>query len=413
MAKVLYLLNAFYPINPGETFLANEIDYLKGFERVYVCPIFADKNKQVFEYKKAKSITPDLVSIPDYSPVAKLSTILRALSRKDLREEFKMLRKDGRATKTNYLKGLKFVAHCLYFADSIWNHMQQNIGIDDEIILYSYWMNHDAYVAVLLKECIKKNRACLITRGHRVDIYEYADSDYIPMRRPIFSKADMLCPIAEDGKRYLIEKYGVDERKISIQRLGTEDHGTNITEKGTPLRIVSCSWMRKVKRLDLLLDALSLVDFPVVWTHYGDGEEYQRITEKSQKIDNPNLQCQFMGATPNEKVLHDLGTLPYDVFINVSSSEGVPVSIMEAMSFGLPIIATDVGGSREIVRDGENGYLLRSDCSKEDIVRTLTKFSLMTEREYQTHADQSRLIWEDMCWDRNNYRGFRNLLSSI
>ena len=41
--------------------------------------------------------------------------------------------------------------------------------------------------------------------------------------------------------------------------------------------------------------------------------------------------------------------LHIDLFINTSSSEGVPVSIMEALSVGIPIIATDVGGTKEIV----------------------------------------------------------------
>ncbi|MFR4320263.1 MAG: glycosyltransferase [Blautia massiliensis (ex Durand et al. 2017)] len=44
--------------------------------------------------------------------------------------------------------------------------------------------------------------------------------------------------------------------------------------------------------------------------------------------------------------------------MNVSSSEGIPVSIMEATSFGIPGIATDAGGTKEIIRDKENGVLL-------------------------------------------------------
>jgi glycosyltransferase involved in cell wall biosynthesis len=51
--------------------------------------------------------------------------------------------------------------------------------------------------------------------------------------------------------------------------------------------------------------------------------------------------------------------MPVDVFINISMSEGVPVSIMEAQSFGLPVIATDVGGTKEIMT-ATNGILLPS-----------------------------------------------------
>lgn len=50
----------------------------------------------------------------------------------------------------------------------------------------------------------------------------------------------------------------------------------------------------------------------------------------------------------------------FDVFINMSTNEGVPVSIMEAASFGIPIIATNVGGTSEIVQPSV-GMLLSSN----------------------------------------------------
>jgi len=48
---------------------------------------------------------------------------------------------------------------------------------------------------------------------------------------------------------------------------------------------------------------------------------------------------------PHNDVLNYYASNPVDVFINTSSSEGLPVSIMEAMSFGIPVIATNVGGT--------------------------------------------------------------------
>lgn len=70
-------------------------------------------------------------------------------------------------------------------------------------------------------------------------------------------------------------------------------------------------------------------------------------------------------------LIHYVGSVPYgrleqsyqyaDIFVLTSLSEGMPSVILEAMGCGLPIIASDVGGNNEIVREGENGYLIQGD----------------------------------------------------
>ena len=51
----------------------------------------------------------------------------------------------------------------------------------------------------------------------------------------------------------------------------------------------------------------------------------------------------------------------FDVFLSTSVSEGLPHSIEEAMAAGVPVVATDVGGIRELIDDGENGFIVPSD----------------------------------------------------
>jgi glycosyltransferase involved in cell wall biosynthesis len=47
-----------------------------------------------------------------------------------------------------------------------------------------------------------------------------------------------------------------------------------------------------------------------------------------------------------------------DVFLLISNWEGLPISILEAMSYGLPVIASDVAGVKEEVLDGVNGFVV-------------------------------------------------------
>ena len=77
-----------------------------------------------------------------------------------------------------------------------------------------------------------------------------------------------------------------------------------------------------------------------------------------------------MGQIDHDDVLDWFEENPADVIINVSSSEGLPVSIMEAFSYGIPVIATAVGGMPEIVSE-DCGVLLDADFQPEELATIL------------------------------------------
>lgn len=70
-----------------------------------------------------------------------------------------------------------------------------------------------------------------------------------------------------------------------------------------------------------------------------------------------------------------------DIYLSTSLFEGISNSIMEAMSFSLPIVATDVGGNHELVKNGYNGYLTRADAIEiaEYLFNLVTSIKLRTE----------------------------------
>ena len=71
---------------------------------------------------------------------------------------------------------------------------------------------------------------------------------------------------------------------------------------------------------------------------------------------NDKVEC--LGFVPNasEKIMPNV-----DLFVLVSKNEGLPMSIVEAMSYGIPVLATKVGGIPEIVEDGYNGFFVQNE----------------------------------------------------
>lgn len=417
MNKECYIFNTYYPYNNGETFLANELDFLLGYESVWVYPIVSDPEKlALFHYRTPQRIHFGVIGDGRaFTKYQKLKNSVFALFKRELYQEIRLLRATKRLSFHNVFKALRFVAHGRFCAKQALKHILQEPE-GKEITLYSYWMNLDAYIAALVKqELQKKDIACkLLVRGHRVDIYEYADATgYIPMREYIFSAADKLCPICNDGYRYLVDTYSVPTEKLLVQRLGTDDRGMKISPQSDTLTVFSCAWMRKVKRLDKLAMALVQADFPVRWIHAGDGEEYETVRKILEENQNPLFSYELLGARSNEEVYELYRNRDINCFINVSASEGVPVSIMEAMSFGKIIIATDVGGSGEIVLDGQNGFVLPPVFTQEELLGVVKAIYEMTEEQYVKMSHRSREIWEQRCSAEHNYREFAKLLAEL
>ena len=75
----------------------------------------------------------------------------------------------------------------------------------------------------------------------------------------------------------------------------------------------------------------------------------------------------------NEKILDFYAEQFVDLFINLSDSEGIPVSIMEALSAGIPVLATNVGGTGECVGQ-ENGFLVEKITPVEEIASVVYNY---------------------------------------
>lgn len=107
------------------------------------------------------------------------------------------------------------------------------------------------------------------------------------------------------------------------------------------------------------------------------------------------VEATFPGIVDNAELLERYSSHHFDLFVNVSESEGLPISIMEACGTGLPVVATDVGGTKEIVADGANGFLLGPDPSPQEVAEGILKVMQMGDGDYLRMRESSRQIWHE------------------
>ncbi len=364
----LILITNCFPINKGETFLAVEYPYLKAcFDKIHL--VVRAKNMPEFTVDKSEyniSILP-----------AKSSTLKSLLNllffilnfRKNwriLKIEIAFLKSKGLYNKVR----LKTALHDLIKAFEIKRFIKKNlISNDKKYVIYSYWQNNAALAATMIG---KENNNCKsICRAHGGDLYAYRNSDnYLSYRTYISKYIDRLYFISQDGYNYQSNLLNNKYESFEIAKLGTEKYFNNIKNNlhSNAYIIVSCSNIIPLKRLNLIIEALSLCESKINWIHFGDGSSADFIkTLAKEKLDKKeNIVYKFMGYTPNEDIHRYYAENKVDLFINVSESEGVPVSIMEAMSYDIPVIATNVGGTAELVNNS-CGCLLNKDCTPKQI----------------------------------------------
>jgi glycosyltransferase involved in cell wall biosynthesis len=151
--------------------------------------------------------------------------------------------------------------------------------------------------------------------------------------------------------------------------------------------------------------------WPIRWVHIGDGPEMNSLRSIVQNR-TAQTEVELLGQLSNNEVMDAYRTFKPWVFVNVSETEGVPVSIMEAMSFGVPVIATDVGGTSELV-NSMNGFLVESCEPLNVLSNTIRKYkSLDSELQQQLSNFAKKNIAANFSAEKN-FSDFTFLLLHI
>lgn len=405
--RYLVILNRRFPFKYGEAFLENEVDEIsKCFDRVIILP--SDMTSRDEQTRVIKSSNVEVITYEESSlKKRQLSYCLGGLwDKKD--SEAKGFRDWLYSGYFNH--AVKLQCRNIYKAIS-----KYNFNKEDTVVLYSYWLFISAKVAISLKEVLQQHTNVIcVSRAHAFDIYE--ENRYLPERKEILQKIDAVLPCSDNGTRYLKSKYPECAGKIQTAYLGTYDKGTIKGSKCQgALKLVSCSRIAPEKRIDLIIESLKLLkdeDIAIEWTHIGGGPQLNELIQRAAN-ELGFIKTHFTGSISNHEVYAHYMEDEYDLFLNTSSAEGLPVSIMEAISLGIPVVATDVGGTSEIVVDGISGTLISSDFKPSELAELISSYAKMDDIQYENLRISARRLWEEKFQAPVNYKKFAENIMTI
>lgn len=409
--STLLLLTDSFPYGWAEPFLETEISYLaRKFMRVVVIPANASAEQPRREVPAGVTVELGLSRV--HAARTPLGVVARAAAADAFYSE--LLTRPVTLVQPRALHHLaSHLAGALRTRDWLAAFLaRERLSAP---VIYAYWCRSDALGVALLKRRRPETRC--VSRAHGIDVYaERHLPAYLPMQRTVVEGLDRLFPVSQHGRDYLAARHPSAAGILEVARLGVLDPGftTPASEDGV-LRIVSCATLRPVKRMALLIDGLAALAkrWPgrhIEWHHLGDGPQLAELVARAYEVLPASVHWQFHGRLSNREVLGFYAAGPLDVFANVSESEGIPVSIMEAMSCGIPALATAVGGSPELVVEG-TGLLLPSDPSPEQVAEGLEGF--LPENAPVGRRGRSWAAWKTRYDAAHNYAAFADRLGAL
>lgn len=272
-------------------------------------------------------------------------------------------------------------------------------------LINAHWILPAGLTGLLVSKILKKP---LILSTHGPDIYSLLmDSFLRPFSKMIIKGVSHLTATSTITAGLMAKIAEIDLKKISVISMGVDSKlfkpSLELKEHLEKPIILFVGVLTKHKGVDYLIKSMS--EIVKVFSKASLLIVGQGIEESNLKKMTVDLHLEkninFIGGIENSE-------LPYyynqaDVFVLASLREGLPVVLMEAMSSGCPIVATNIAGNPDMIKNGQNGFLIRtkspeaianavlkilSDCNLRD--RFIKEARLTIEKKYDWDIITSR-----------------------
>lgn len=379
--RIAILTNA-YPYLPGEQFIEDEISYWAARDDISVTLLPALAAGAPRPVPAGIAVDQCMAGTVGFG---RLWHVLAASCSRTFWRELGYLRRSRKLRPPTIVRALLHTSKALEQSAQLQRYANAHGRID---VAYCYWNDTQACAAVLAREAGAVRK--VVSRAHGYDLYEARrEHGYMPLKRQFIGAFDAVFALSREARTYLQRIYGAPPETIRISPLGVPL--ASALARPSPsgcLHMMSVASCMRVKRLDRMIGALRLFaarhrDIRMAWTHVGGGpllRETMALAER-ELCDLGNLEFTFTGELPHDAVAALYRDTPVDMLVNTSESEGVPVSIMEAMSAGVPVIAPDVGGIASLV-SARCGVLLGPQPDAEEIADAMARVAFADGRAH-------------------------------
>ena len=198
----------------------------------------------------------------------------------------------------------------------------------------------------------------------QVKNYGFSISLQKKVRSFSIKKSDIVVTPSKHLKNFILNLGFKNKIEIINNGVFIPEENTNIFTNDQ-INITIVSRLVSHKNIKKIIRAISDLNNPLIYLNIiGDGPELNQLQKISLKSNNKD-NIIFHGKLNRDDINHIF--LKSDIYIQASNYEGLPHSLLEAMSYGIPVLCTPVGECKEILGNEDRGYILDLPVSKNNI----------------------------------------------
>ena len=198
----------------------------------------------------------------------------------------------------------------------------------------------------------------------QVKNYGFSISLQKKVRSFSIKKSDIVVTPSKHLKNFILNLGFKNKIEIINNGVFIPEENTNIFTNDQ-INITIVSRLVSHKNIEKIIRAISDLNDPLIYLNIiGDGPELNQLQKISLESNNKD-NIIFHGKLNRDDINHIF--LKSDIYIQASNYEGLPHSLLEAMSYGIPVLCTPVGECKEILGNEDRGYILDLPVSKNNI----------------------------------------------